>query len=467
MQWYQAKTGLCMHQTTLATLANKRILLGITGGIAAYKCAELVRTLIKAGADVRVVMTQAAAEFVTPLTLQALSGHRVHTELLDAEAEAGMGHIELARWPDLILVAPASADFIARQASGKADDLLTTLLLATRAPVLIAPAMNQGMWSNPATQDNVAQLAKRGVHIIEPGSGFQACGDVGPGRMPEPDELAAVCAAQFPTELLTGLHLVITAGPTREPIDPVRYITNHSSGKMGYALATEAIHAGARVTLISGPVHLPPPERARMVSVTTARQMLDAALQHSADADVFIGVAAVADYRVADAAEQKIKKSAETMTLELVRNPDIISTVGTLEPRPLMVGFAAETQDVENYGRDKLLRKKLDLLFANNATATFSSDSIAATALWPNADGDAPQQAGTASTPLNVTALELGPGNKSLIARQMLELIADRLSQRQQQAASPDTPATSTHTDNARTGSALNTRPLTDTLKED
>lgn len=428
----------------LPTLTNKRILLGITGGIAAYKCAELTRTLIKAGADVRVVMTHAAKEFVTPLTLQALSGHRVHVDLLDADAEAGMGHIELARWPDLVLVAPASADFLARQAAGKADDLLTTLILATKAPVAVAPAMNQGMWLNRATQDNVATLKARGCIVFEPGSGFQACGDVGPGRMLEPDELALRCAAQFQTELLTGLHLVITAGPTREPIDPVRYITNHSSGKMGYALAAEAINAGARVTLISGPVHLSVPERAHHVPVMSARDMLDAALEHSTSADIFIGVAAVADYHVADVAEQKIKKSADTLTLSLVRNPDIIGTLAAISPRPFMVGFAAETHEVESHGQDKLLRKKLDMLFANNATATFNSDSIAATALWPESGAE-------------VGSRNLGPGNKSLVARQMLALIASQLESRR--AEHPET-------QKAPTESASTDPTAVDTLKE-
>lgn len=438
-----------MLPTKLATLTNKRILLGITGGIAAYKCAELTRTLIKAGAEVRIVMTRAAHEFVTPLTLQALSGHRVHVDLLDAEAEAGMGHIELARWPDLVLVAPASADFLARQAAGKADDLLTTLILATKAPVAVAPAMNQGMWLNRATQDNLAILRARGCIIFEPASGFQACGDVGPGRMLEPDELALQCAAQFQSDLLTGWHLVITAGPTRESIDPVRYITNHSSGKMGYALAAEAINAGARVTLISGPVHLSPPERAHHVPVMTARDMLDAALEHSASADVFIGVAAVADYRVADVAEQKIKKSAETLTLSLVRNADIIGTVAARSPRPFMVGFAAETHEVETHGQDKLLRKKLDMLFANNATATFNSDSIAATALWPESGA-------------RVGSRDLGPGNKSLVARQMLALVASQLESRR--AAQPEPQLAERQ--KAPTGSAPTDPTTVDTLKE-
>jgi phosphopantothenoylcysteine decarboxylase/phosphopantothenate--cysteine ligase len=403
-----------MQSEPLATLANKRILLGMTGGIAAYKCAELVRLLGKAGAQVRVVMTRAATEFITPLTMQALSGHKVHLDLLDADAEAGMGHIELARWPDLILVAPASADFLARACSGRADDLLTTLLLASKAPLAIAPAMNQGMWLHQATQDNLALLSNRGCHIFGPAEGSQACGDVGPGRMLEPAELAAHCAALFQPGLLSGLHIVLTAGPTREAIDPVRFITNHSSGKMAYALASEAINAGARVTLISGPVNLTAPDRARVIDVTTAQQMLEASLSSVHDADVFIGVAAVADYRVAESSDHKIKKHADTLQLTLIRNPDIIGTVAALEKRPFVVGFAAETRDIEDYGRDKLLRKNLDLLFANDATATFNSDSIAATALWPIGSGEAESRS-------------LGPGNKHLVARQMLSLIRDRL----------------------------------------
>ncbi len=387
------------------SLANKRILLGITGGIAAYKSAELARLLGKAGADVRVVMTPAATQFITPLTLQALTGNRVHTELLDAEAEAGMGHIELARWPDLVLIAPASADFLARVASGQAADLLSTLLLATRAPVALAPAMNQAMWRNAATHDNLRVLAARGMQIFGPAEGEQACGDTGPGRMLEPQQLAEKAAALFETGLLAGLRLVITAGPTREAIDPVRYISNHSSGKMGYALAAEAAAAGALVTLISGPVALPVPERVRRVDVVSAQQMLDASLAEAPGCDIFIGVAAVADYRPASVAAQKLKKTAQSLNLELVRNPDIISTIASLEQRPFTVGFAAETEDVDANGASKLQRKKLDLLFANHATSTFGSDAITASALW--SDGRA----------------TLGPGNKSLVARQMLALI--------------------------------------------
>ena len=403
-----------MSSNKLATLANKRILLGMTGGIAAYKCAELTRILIKAGADVRVVMTKAAMEFITPLTMQALSGNRVHHELLDADAEAGMGHIELARWPDLVLVAPASADFLARLAGGHAGDLLTTLLLASKAPVALAPAMNQGMWLNAATQDNLLTLQTRGYTLLGPDSGSQACGDTGPGRMLEPAALAEACASLFSPGWLTGLRIMITAGPTREAIDPVRYISNHSSGKMGYALAAEAAAAGARVSLISGPVNLTVPEGVQVVQVVTAREMLDACLAGIDAQDVFVGVAAVADYRPAEVVSHKIKKTTDTLQLSLVRNPDIIGTLAARSPRPLMVGFAAETDNVEAYGEDKLTRKRLDLLFANEATTTFGSDAICATALW---HGTEPHQ---------IMSNVLGPAGKSLVARQMLSLIHTR-----------------------------------------
>ncbi len=390
------------------SLANKRILLGITGGIAAYKCAELSRLLTGAGAAVRVVMTSAATQFITPLTMQALSGNRVHLDLLDADAEAGMGHIELARWPDLILVAPASADFMARVANGHADDLLTTLLLASHAPVAMAPAMNQGMWSSESTQKNLQILQQRGYQILGPGSGQQACGEVGPGRMLEPQELLQHCAAVFEPGLLAGLRVCITAGPTREAIDPVRFISNHSSGKMAYALAEQAVQCGALVQLISGPVNLPAPQRLQRTSVESARQMLDACLEQVAGCDIFVGVAAVADYRVADVQQEKIKKAAKTMSLNLVRNPDIISTIAALPDAPFMVGFAAETHDLLAHARDKLQRKKLDLLFANDATATFNSDSIAATGLWH--DGEC----------------SLGPASKAAVALQMWQLIKKR-----------------------------------------
>jgi len=393
----------------MGTLTNKRILLGITGGIAAYKCAELTRLFIKAGADVRVVMTRAATEFITPLTMQALSGHRVHLDLLDAEAEAGMGHIELARWPDLILVAPASAGFLSTMVAGAAGDLLSTLLLATRAPIAIAPAMNQGMWDDPATQHNLQILRERGCRIFGPAAGDQACGETGPGRMLESEEIAGLCAAEFETGLLDGLRVTITAGPTREAIDPVRYITNHSSGKMGYALAAQAAQAGARVTLISGPVHLSTPDRVSRVDVDSADEMLAAALEHSKDCDIFIGVAAVADYRPAQINNEKIKKSADTLDLKLVRNPDIISTISAVDKPPFMVGFAAETSDVVKHGRQKLQRKKLDVLFANKATETFNSDSVSATALW--IDGER----------------SLGPASKTAVAMNMLALIRERM----------------------------------------
>ena len=393
----------------MPTLTNKRVLLGITGGIAAYKCAELSRLLIKAGAEVRVVMTRAAREFVTPLTMQALTGNRVHLDLLDAEAEAAMGHIELARWADLVLVAPASADFLARAAAGRADDLLTTLLLATSASVAVAPAMNQGMWSDPATRRNLDALQARAWQVFGPAEGDQACGDVGPGRMLEPAELLESCAGLFAGEPLAGRHLLITGGPTREAIDPVRFLSNHSSGKMAYALAAEAAAAGARVSLVSGPVALPAPERVARIDVVSAEQMRAAVLERIGDADVFIGVAAVVDYRPAQAAVEKMKKNEREMRLELVRNPDIIGEVAGLAERPFVVGFAAETADLLANGREKLERKGLDLLFANHATGTFDSDEVAATAIFAGGE------------------LEIPRSRKESAARKMLALIAERL----------------------------------------
>lgn len=392
----------------MSSLSNRRVLLGITGGIAAYKSAELTRLLVKTGADVRVVMTQAATEFITPLTLQALSGNRVHTTLLDAESEAGMSHIELARWPDLIVIAPTSANFIAKLAEGRADDILSTLVLATKTPIAIAPAMNQAMWSNEATQSNLQILAQRGMHIFGPAAGEQACGDVGPGRMLEPTEIASLCDGLFDPGLLAGLRIVITAGPTQEAIDPVRYISNRSSGKMAYALATEASAAGALVTLISGPVDLATPDRVRRIDVVSAEQMLDASLTAVEQCDIFIGVAAVADYRPAQIASQKIKKGSDILTLELIKNPDIISTIAALEQRPFTVGFAAETIDVEQHGAEKLVRKHLDLIFANDANMTLGSDNTAATALWSEG------------------SLRLGPASKRRVALQMLELVRKR-----------------------------------------
>lgn len=367
----------------MPTLQNKRILLGITGGIAAYKSADLVRRLKEQGAQVRVVMTRAACEFITPLTLQALSGLPVHTELLDTDAEAAMGHIELARWADLTVIAPATADFLAKLAQGRGDDLLTTLCLATRAPVAVAPAMNQAMWHNPATQDNLALLTKRSIHVLGPGAGSQACGEVGEGRMLEPVEIANGCARLFQSGLLTGKTVVITAGPTREALDPVRYLTNHSSGKMGYALARAAVEAGARTLLISGPVNLAVPDRVELVPVTSALEMHEAALKAAASADVFIAAAAVADFRAAEVAPNKLKKQqAQEFTLHLVRNPDIVADVANLAPGPYTVGFAAETEDLLAHAQAKLERKRLDLIVANDVSDTaigFNSDSNAVT----------------------------------------------------------------------------------------
>jgi phosphopantothenoylcysteine decarboxylase/phosphopantothenate--cysteine ligase len=372
-------------------LTNKHIVLGITGGIAAYKSAELVRCLTKAHAHVRVVMTSGAKEFITPLTLQALSGNPVHHSLLDPEAEAGMGHIELAKWADLILIAPASANFIARFNQGMADDLLTTLCLATQAPIALAPAMNQAMWHDPTTQKNIRALQDiraDDLHIFGPGQGIQACGDTGFGRMLEPEDIAQQAANLFQTHSLSGQTVVITAGPTQEAIDPVRFISNHSSGKMGYAIAEAARDAGAKVILISGPVKLACPERVTRINVLSAQDMLDAVLLQVESADVFVASAAVADYRPTSVAVQKIKKDDDNMSIDLVKNPDIVATVASLENRPFIVGFAAETQYVETYARGKLIKKKLDMIIANDVSNTdigFNSDNNAATLITPDA----------------------------------------------------------------------------------
>jgi len=380
-------------------LAKVRVLLGISGGIAAYKSAELTRLLVKAGAEVRVVMTEGAQAFITSLTFQALSGNPVHTHLLDPEAEAGMGHIELAKWADLIVVAPASADVMARLAAGMANDLLTTLCLATDAKVLLAPAMNQAMWHHPATQQNARQLETYGYQLMGPGQGEQACGDVGFGRMLEPEQLADLITAaagelqsvpkalMAPKGSLSGKTVTITAGPTREAVDPVRYISNHSSGKMGFALAEAALKAGANVNLIAGPVQIQAPEGVNLISVQSARQMLEASLSVIEQTDIFIAAAAVADYRPSAAANQKMKKQPgqNDLVLHLVQNPDIVATVAKHEARPFTVGFAAETQDVEAYAADKLVRKNLDMIIANDVSRTdigFNSDQNAVTLLW-------------------------------------------------------------------------------------
>ncbi len=353
----------------MGSLINKRVLLGVTGGIAAYKSADLVRRLRDAGAEVRVIMTRSATEFITPLTLQAVSGHPVHQQLLDTGAEAGMGHIELARWADAMLVAPASANFLARLAQGRADDLLSAVCLATEAPVAVAPAMNQQMWNNAATQSNLAAIRKNAVRIFGPAEGSQACGEVGPGRMLEPVELVTLAAQLFATGELDGLTVLVTAGPTWEAIDPVRGLTNRSSGKMGYAVAEAAAESGARVILVSGPTSLPDPDRVRTVRVESAQEMHDTVHQHAAEADIFIGVAAVADYRPARTAERKIKKTETTITLELERPPDILASVAARRPAPFTVGFAAETDNLEQHARAKLESKKLDLIAANRVGA--------------------------------------------------------------------------------------------------
>lgn len=369
-------------------LKYKRVLLGITGGIAAYKACEIVRRLKEAGADVQVVMTQAACEFITPLTLQALSGNQVHTSLLDPEAEAGMGHIELARWADVLLIAPATADFMARLAHGHGDDLLATLCLATPAKIILAPAMNQQMWRDPATQDNLELLHKRDIQTLGPDSGEQACGDIGPGRMMQPEAIVMGIIDVFENNLLTGKHLVITAGPTREAIDPVRYISNHSSGKMGFALAEAATEAGALVTLIAGPVKLPTPSRVNRIDVTSAQDMLSAAQKACASADIFIASAAVADYRPKNISHQKIKKKDDDesidMVIELTKNPDVLASIASAKSRPFCVGFAAETEHLVRHAREKLSRKNIDLIIANdvaNPNIGFNSDQNQVTAI--------------------------------------------------------------------------------------
>lgn len=404
-------------------LRNKRILLGITGSIAAYKSAELVRRLRAAGAEVKVVMTRGAAEFVAPLTFQALSGGPVHRDLLDAEAEAAMGHIALARWADAILVAPASADFIARLAQGRADDLLTAVALASEVPLALAPSMNRQMWDNPATRHNVLRVAKHGVLLFGPASGEQACGEVGPGRMWEPEALLPALADLFETRSLTGHTVLLTAGPTREPIDPVRYLSNHSSGKMGFALAAAAAEAGARVILVSGPVELETPERVERHDVTTAEEMLSTVLGLVDQCDIFIGAAAVADYRPRAAAEHKLKKSEPALTLELERTPDILAQVTARCPSLFSVGFAAETDALEVHARAKLKAKGLDMIAANwvgpaavDTAGTFGSDTNAFKVYWIG---------GEAELPVN---------SKPKLARQLVAMIAERLQSARQSA---------------------------------
>jgi len=389
------------------------IVLGITGGIAAYKTPDLVRRLRERGAEVQIVMTASAEEFVTGTALQAVSGRPIRSNLWDKEAEAAMSHIELARWADIVLIAPATAEIMSRIVSGGAPDLLTTICLATEAPIAVAPAMNRIMWSNPATQANRDVLESRGVHILGPAVGSQACGETGAGRMLEPDSIAAAVfdiGTGKGVGLLDGKKVVITAGPTREPIDPVRYITNRSSGKMGYAMARAAAAQGADVVLISGPVNLPVPPGVEVRNVTTAREMHDAAHDCVAAADVFIAAAAVADYRPAQIKEQKIKKNDESMTLDLVRCPDILASVADLDPGPFTVGFAAETEKVDEYARSKLEKKNLDMIIANRVgnDCGFDRDDNAVSVLWRDGEKRFPQ------------------AQKSALARDLIELIAQR-----------------------------------------
>ncbi|MFC1170922.1 bifunctional phosphopantothenoylcysteine decarboxylase/phosphopantothenate--cysteine ligase CoaBC [Pasteurella multocida] len=369
-------------------LQSKRIVVGITGGIAAYKSIELIRLLRKNQADVRVVLTPAAAEFVTPLTLQAISGNAVAQSLLDPQAELAMGHIELAKWAEAIVIAPASADFLARLTVGMANDLLSTLCLATQAPLLLAPAMNQQMFAQAITQQNLSTLVQRGYHVVGPNAGEQACGDVGLGRMSEPSEIYTSLCELFHTQQdLVGLKVAITAGPTQEAIDPVRYISNHSSGKMGFAIAEAFAERGATVTLISGPVNLATPEKVQRINVISAQDMHQQALKSAVENQIFIGCAAVADYRVAEIATQKIKKVGDEINLTLVKNPDIIADVGHLAvQRPFTVGFAAETQHVEQNAQDKLQRKKLDMICANDVSGgqVFGQDQNRLHLFWHN-----------------------------------------------------------------------------------
>lgn len=399
---------------SVPSLHGRRILLGVTGGIAAYKAADLTRRLMEAGAEVQIVMSQGAQHFIGAATFQALSGRPVRDSLWDPQGEAAMGHIELARWADLILIAPATADVIARLAQGRADDLLTTLVLATDRPVAVAPAMNRLMWSNAATQQNVATLVARGVHILGPGAGFQACGEVGEGRMREPLDLRADVAHLLSSGPLSGRHAVVTAGPTREPIDPVRFISNRSSGKQGYALARALSQLGARVTLVSGPTNLASPPGVTRVDVESAQQMCEAALEAAKGADLFVGTAAVADYRAVDVASEKIKKKADALTLSLTKNDDILVRVRAAQPKLFIVGFAAETEKLEAHARGKLEKKQLDLIAANwvGQGRAFDRDDNQLSVFW------------------NGGSRELAKAGKDELARQLAALIVERLQAR-------------------------------------
>ncbi|GFE80886.1 phosphopantothenoylcysteine decarboxylase [Steroidobacter agaridevorans] len=404
----------------------RKILLGVTGGIAAYKSPDLVRRLMEQGAEVQVVMSRGALQFVTALTFQAVSGKPVRDDLWDESSEAAMGHIELARWADEIVIAPATADFIAKLTHGFAEDLLTTLCLATAAPITIAPAMNRQMWANPATQANIRILKERGVRVLGPASGEQACGEVGVGRMLEPTQIAAeVFTTRGGAGPLQGLKVVVTAGPTREKIDPVRFISNRSSGKMGYAVAEAAREAGAHVVLVSGPVQIPTPRGVERVDVESAEQMLSAVQSNVVGADIFIAAAAVSDYRCREIACEKIKKTSDTLNLALARAPDVLATVSRGEHKPFLVGFAAETEHVERNALTKLINKNLDMIAANKVGdgLAFDKDDNALTVYWQ--DGKR----------------ELSLTSKAALARQLVELIAERYRARGQTQNQNSTPA--------------------------
>ena len=394
-----------MHETP-----SRQIVVGLSGGIAAYKSPDLVRRLRESGHSVRVVMSRGAAHFITPLTLQAVSGHPVHTHLLDPSAEAAMGHIELARWADLVLIAPATAHFLAKLRQGMADDLLSTLCLATEAPIAVAPAMNRQMWHHQATRDNVAVLARRGALVLGPGEGAQACGETGPGRMLAPEAIAAEVAHWLAARgMLAGVGVLVTAGPTREPLDPVRFLSNHSSGRMGYALAEAAQSAGARVTLVSGPTAMAPPGRVERVEVMTAAEMRDAVMDRVGGASILIAAAAVADHRPAVYRERKIKKNGANETLLLAPNPDILAEVALLPERPFTVGFAAETDDLEANARTKLEAKSLDLIAANRVDGPgvgFEAEDNALDVYWRSG------------------GLRLGYKSKRALAQELVSLIA-------------------------------------------
>ncbi len=408
-----------------------RILLGVSGGVAAYKSPDLVRRLIDRGAQVQVVMTRGAHAFVSPLTFQAVSSRRVRDDIWDTEAEAAMGHIELARWADLVLIAPATAHCLGSLANGLAADLLSTICLATTAPIMVAPAMNHVMWRHPAVQANKELLEQRGVRMLGPATGAQACGEEGPGRMLEPEQIVEAVfeePARLASQSLKGLTVVITAGPTREPIDPVRYVTNRSSGKMGYALAHAAQQAGARVVLVSGPVTLTPPPGVERVAVETAEEMYESVHAHIGSADLFIGCAAVSDYRPQAPAVQKIKRKAEEMSLALVRSPDTLASVAALGDGPFTVGFAAETEDVIGHARAKLTNKSVDMMAANlvGPDCGFDQETNALTVLWDGGE----------------VALDQAP--KAMLAQRLIAVIAERFhAQRGSAGAAPQagTPA--------------------------